>query len=75
MSLPGVIGAAMGLGIGILDFGMIASLIRRALEARRKANPEAASAGTGEGILRVLFVINALVFAGLGYWFGSTIGG
>ena len=69
MSLAGMIGAVMGLGIGILDFGMIASLLRRAMAARKT------QAGFGSGTMTVLFVINALVFSGLGYWFGSTIGG
>ena len=76
LSLPGLIGAAMGVGIGILDFGMIAALVRKALAARSNKAPGASSSGgSSEGIMKVLFAVNALVFAGLGYWFGSTIGG
>ncbi len=76
ISLPGIIGAAIGVGIGILDFGMIAALVRRAIAARKAKDPAAPTRGrVGEGVMKILFALNALLFAALGYWFGSTIGG
>ncbi|MDR3495530.1 MAG: hypothetical protein P4L82_13095 [Ancalomicrobiaceae bacterium] len=76
LSLPGVIGAGIGVFIGVLDFGMIASLLERA--ARKRQAPGVADGSArpfGETVMRVLFVVNALVFAGLGYWFGASLGG
>lgn len=76
LSLPGLIGAGIGLVVGLIDYGLIAMLIRRAVE---KANGgpvvERSQAARLDRIMKVVFVVNALVFAGLGYWFGSTIGG
>ena len=34
LSLAGVIGAAVGIGVGLVDYGVIASIVRRALERR-----------------------------------------
>ena len=76
LSLPGVIGAGVGVFIGVLDFGMIASLLERA--ARKGQAPGTANGSArplGQTVMRVLFVVNALVFAGLGYWFGFSLGG
>ena len=77
LSLPGLVGAAFGVGVGVLDFGIVASFVRQAMEKRgnRPGAVRKGGAGSGEGLLKVLFVINALVFAGLGYWFGAKIGG
>ena len=76
LSLPGLVGAVFGVGIGVLDFGIVASMIRRAMEKRGgRDGAVKGGAGASEGFLKVLFVINALVFAGLGYWFGSRVGG
>lgn len=76
LSLPGMIGAGIGLVVGLIDYGLIAMLIRRAVE---KANGgpvvERSQATRLDRTMKVVFVVNALVFAGLGYWFGSTIGG
>ena len=76
LSLAGMIGAGFGVLVGMLDFGLIASLLERA--ARKGQAPGAAEGSArpfGETVMRVLFVVNALVFAGLGYWFGASLGG
>jgi len=71
LSLAGLIGALFGLVIGVIDFGIVAMMLRRAYEKR------IGSAGgiSLETILKLAFVVNALVFAGLGYWFGATMAG
>ena len=76
LSLPGLIGAVFGLGVGVIDYGLIAMLIRRAVERKGTAAPLIRVGPTAlDRVMKVVFVVNALVFAGLGYWFGSTVGG
>lgn len=69
-SLPGLLGAAVGSAVGVIDFAVIAMLVRRAMERWPTVSP-----ARFELVLKVLFVVNLCIFAGLGYWFGSTIGG
>lgn len=71
LSLAGVIGAAVGIGVGLIDYGVIASLIRKALERRPgRINPRQADV-----LMKVLFVANAVAFAVLGWWLGVTVAG
>ncbi|WP_181707085.1 hypothetical protein [Chthonobacter rhizosphaerae] len=71
LPLSGVIGAAVGLGVGILDFAVIAALVRRTL-GRMNATPDPKRMDL---VMRGLFVVNALVFAGLGWWVGVSVSG
>lgn len=71
LSLAGLVGALFGLVIGVIDFGFVAMLLRRASEKRIAAGGQ----GLSEAILKVAFVVNALAFAGLGYWFGVAMAG
>jgi hypothetical protein len=75
LSLPGLIGALVGGMIGVLDFGMIVALLRRAWEKADPISVRPQTAGSREGILKVAFGINLVVFAGLGYWFGAAMAG
>ena len=71
LPLAGVIGAAVGVGVGILDYGIIAGLIRR-LIARQKETVDPARVDL---VMKGLFVVNALVFAALGWWVGVSVAG
>ncbi len=71
LPLAGVIGAAVGVGVGILDYAIIAGLIRR-LVARRT---EAVDPARVDLVMKGLFVVNALVFGGLGWWVGVSVAG
>ena len=71
LSLAGLVGALFGLVIGVIDFGFVAMILRRASERRIDAGGQ----GLSEAVLKVAFVVNALVFAGLGYWFGVAMAG
>ena len=76
LSLPGLVGAVVGVGVGLIDYGLVASLVRRAAERSGRAAGTVRRTGAGMDLLmKVLFVVNGLVFAGLGYWFGATVGG
>jgi len=75
LSLPGLIGALVGGMIGMLDFGLVVAMLRR---AREKADPMAVrppDAGSRQVIQKVAFGLNLVVFAGLGYWFGAAMTG
>lgn len=71
LSLAGLVGALVGAMIGVIDFGFVAMMLRRASDKRIAAGGQ----GLSEAVLKVAFVVNALVFAGLGYWFGATMAG
>lgn len=71
LPLAGVIGAVVGAGVGILDYGVIASLIRR-LIARQKERVDPARVDL---VMKGLFVVNVLVFAALGWWVGVSVSG
>ena len=75
LSLAGLVGALFGLVIGVIDFGFVAMLLRRAWEKRTGSAGVVRSSDGLETILKVAFVVNALVFAGLGYWFGVAMAG
>ncbi|WP_237151608.1 hypothetical protein [Oryzibacter oryziterrae] len=71
LPLAGVIGALFGVGIGVLDFGVIASLIRKGIEK----TPGRLTPRQSDLLMRGLFVVNALVFGGLGWWLGVSVAG
>ena len=71
LSLAGVIGAAVGIGVGLIDYGVIASLIRKALERR----PGLINPRQADVMMKVLFVANAVAFGVLGWWLGVTVAG
>lgn len=76
VSLPGAVGALIGFGIGMVDYRLVALLVRRALDRTGGGGVvDRGRAARLDLILKVVFVVNCLVFAGLGYWFGATLGG
>ena len=71
LSLAGVVGAAVGIGVGLVDYGVIASLVRRALER----SPGRLSPRQADLLMKVLFVANAILFGFLGWKLGVTVAG
>lgn len=71
LSLAGAVGAAIGVGIGIVDYGVIASVLRRAFERQ----PGLIEPRRANLLMKVVFVVNAFVFAVLGWWLGVTVAG
>jgi hypothetical protein len=71
LPLAGVIGAAVGAGVGVLDYAVIAGLVRR-LIARQTEKVDPARVDL---IMKGLFVVNTLVFAALGWWLGVSVAG
>jgi len=69
LPLAGVFGAALGVLVGLIDYAVVASLVRRAL-ARLGGAPDRKRADL---VMKVVFVVNALVFAALGWWVGVSV--
>ena len=77
-SLPGFIGAFVGVVIGVINYGVIVATLEKRL--RRLDNSQ--TAAEREEFERKLSVMRRMVlgadivaFAAVGYWFGRTVGG
>jgi hypothetical protein len=77
-SLPGFIGAFVGVVIGVINYGVVISMV----EGRLRKLDRSQTAGEREEFARKLSLLRRLVlgidivaFAAVGYWFGRTIGG
>ena len=71
LPLAGVIGAVVGTGVGLIDYGIIAGIIRR-LIAKQAGNIDPRRVDL---VMKGVFVVNTLVFAGLGWWVGVSVAG
>jgi hypothetical protein len=77
-SLPGLIGAFVGVVIGAINYGVIVA----AFERRARKLDRSQTAAEREEFERKLSVMRRVVlgtdifvFAAVGYWFGRTVGG
>ena len=76
MSPAGLVGAVVGLGVGLIDYALIAVLIRKAIGKIAERDPKSMPPqATIDFVMKAVFVVTVLVFAGLGYWFGATVAG
>jgi hypothetical protein len=77
-SLPGFIGAFVGVVIGVINFGVIISIVQGRL---RKLDRSQTSAERDEFerklslMRRIVLGIDIVVFSAIGYWIGRAIGG
>jgi hypothetical protein len=77
-SLPGLIGAAMGLGLGLLNFGVVVSFVEKRLRALDRSANAAEKADFERRITlmrRTMLVLDIVAFSAVGYLFGQTIAG
>ncbi|SON54915.1 hypothetical protein HDIA_1374 [Hartmannibacter diazotrophicus] len=76
LSLPVILGAVIGLGVGLLDYGIVASILRREFVKRetKKGSP-VLSRQNQDMLFKVLFVVNAIAFAALGAITGNSLAG
>jgi len=77
ISLGGLMGAIVGTIIAAVIYGSLASLIERALAARRAQEPQEPAISVGELAMlrRGVLTFDILVCGGIGYWLGDKIGG
>jgi hypothetical protein len=71
LPLAGVIGAVIGAAVGVLDYGIIAGVIRRFI-ARQD---ETIDPRRLDLVMKGLFVLVTVVFAALGWWVGVSVSG
>jgi hypothetical protein len=77
-SLPGFIGAFVGVVIGVINFGVIISIVQGKL---RKLDRSQTPAERDEFerklslMRRIVLGIDIVVFSAIGYWIGRAIGG
>ena len=77
-SLPGFIGAFVGVVIGVINYGAVIAMV----EARVRKSDRSHTAAEREEFDRKLSLLRRLVlgidivaFGAVGYWFGRTVGG
>lgn len=71
LPLSGVIGAAVGVGVGLIDYAIIAGLIRKLIARQaERVDPRRVDL-----VMKGVFVVNILVFAMLGWWVGVSVAG
>lgn len=77
ISYAGLAGATVGLLVAALIYGPLAAAVERRLRARRvpAAEDHATFAQDLSLVRRGVLAFDILVFGGLGYWLGDTIGG
>ncbi|MCT4655209.1 MAG: hypothetical protein N4A65_05310 [Cohaesibacter sp.] len=76
LSLPGMIGAALGLAIGWVDFKMIGGMVRAKYMQKRRDAGLADHPDTEKYATWIQFAIFALtvgLFPVIGYWAGTTL--
>jgi hypothetical protein len=77
-SLPGLIGAFVGTVLGVINYGVLIAVMERRLRALDKSQTREQREDFERKLSlmrRIVLGSDIVVFAGIGYWFGKTIGG
>jgi hypothetical protein len=77
-SLPGFIGAFVGVVIGVINYGVVISVAEgrlRKLDRSQTSEEREAFERKLSLMRRLVLGIDIAAFAALGYWFGRTVGG
>jgi hypothetical protein len=78
LSLAGLAGAVVGLVVAAFVYGPLVRTVERGFLERPPAGTaeERATLELERSLLRrVVLAVDIMVFAGIGYWLGQTIGG
>ncbi len=76
LSLAGVIGAAIGLYIGWLDWKILKGIVQAAETKNRQAGGDGGVAARFRAqISAVIFVVTVIGFPVIGYWAASSLAG
>ena len=78
LSLAGLIGAVVGAVIAWINYAMIVGFVTNRLRAldKSKTIAERVDFERKLGLMRqFILALDIVVFAGVGYWFGATLGG
>ena len=77
-SLPGLIGAFIGIVLGVMNYAVIVGFTEKRLRALDKSDTPEAKAEFERKISlmrRIILGTDIVVFGAIGYWLGLTIGG
>jgi hypothetical protein len=77
-SLPGLIGAFVGIVVGVINYGVLISFVEKAVRATDKsqtAEERAALESKISTMRKLILGGDIVVFGALGYLLGKTIGG
>jgi hypothetical protein len=77
-SLPGFIGALVGVVSGVVNYGVVISVAEgrlRKLDRSQTSEEREAFERKLSLMRRLVLGIDIAAFAALGYWFGRTVGG
>ena len=78
LSLPGLVGAFVGLMVGWINYAFIVGIVTGKLRQLDKSETptERAALEAKLGLMRrIILGIDIVVFSSVGYWFGKTVGG
>ena len=78
LSLPGLVGAFVGLVVGWINYVFIVGIVTGKLRQldKSKSPEERAAFESKLGLMRrIILGVDIVVFSGVGYWFGRTVGG
>jgi hypothetical protein len=78
LSLAGLLGAVVGTVVAAIAYGPLVALMERGF--RPRGQPETAEQRETFGqeislLRRAVLAVDIIVFGGIGYWLGQTIGG
>jgi hypothetical protein len=77
-SLAGLIGAFVGVVIGLINYAAVIAMLEgrlRKLDRSQNAEERDEFARKLSLLRRVVLGMDIVVFGALGYWFGKTVGG
>jgi hypothetical protein len=77
-SLPGFVGAFVGVVLGVINYGVIIAIVEaklRKLDRSQTAEEKAEFERKLSLMRRIVLGIDVVAFSAVGYWFGRTIGG
>ena len=77
-SLPGFIGAFVGVVIGVINYGVVIAFVEARLRKldRSQTREEKDEFERRISLMRrIVLAIDVVVFSAVGYWFGRTVGG
>ena len=77
-SLPGFIGAFVGVVIGVINYGVVIEFVEARLRKldRSQTQEERDEFERKISLMRrIVLAIDIVAFSAVGYWFGRTVGG
>jgi hypothetical protein len=78
LSLPGLLGALVGIVLGVINYGVIVGFVTGRLRALDKSETRAEREEFERKLSlmrRIILGMDVILFGGVGYWFGQTLAG